>query len=70
MAGFVSSLPAAVHPYLKLQLDRDNHDDADLKEITNHMEAWDSNLATHLNLTEKDRDNIYRKYNTDPVSQR
>ena len=70
VASFVQSLPAAAHPYLNYQLDRDNPTDRDLKEIANHMENWESNLATHLKLTKSDTERINRKHNVDPASQR
>lgn len=68
--NLVPSLPIAVHPYLKYQLDRDNHANVDLKEIANHMEKLDSNLASHLKLTETDTNDINHKFNMDPALQR
>ena len=68
--NLVSSLPLAVRFYLTCQLDRDNHANVDLKEIANHMEKWDSNLASHLKLTEADTNEINRKFNVDPALQR
>ena len=67
-AHYVSSLPSGMHPHLDKQLDWDNDVDADLKEIAHYIEDWDSNLASHLKLTEADTNNI--NSNEDVLSQR
>ena len=69
-APILANLPSAVLPYLKYQLDRDNHVNRDLKEIANHMEKLDSNLASYLKLTETDIKDVNHKYNKDPALQR
>ena len=58
----MSSLPPAVRPHLKCQLDSDNDTDTDLREIAYHMLDWDSKLATHLKLTEVDIRDIKDEY--------
>ena len=47
---YVLSLPSAVHPQLKYQLDWDNDLDRDLRQIAHHMLGWDLKLATLLSL--------------------
>ena len=39
-------------------LDYDNDVEADLCEIANHMLGWDSELSTHLKLTDVDINDI------------
>ena len=69
-AGYVSSLPPAVWPHLEDKLDGDSSEvDTDLRGIAHHMTDWDSNLATHLELTEEDTREI-RQEHSQPELQR
>ena len=66
----MSSLPANVRPYLKLQLDSDNKWDKDLIEIASHMSHWDGSLSSFLGLTPVDINDIKKINPNKPVLQR
>ena len=57
-ASYVSSLPTASHGFLSYQLDWDNSQDRDLRDIAHEMLDWDTKLATHLKLTRVNIDDI------------
>lgn len=63
------SLPAAMRPYLKGQLDWDNNEDRDLCEIAYHMLDWELWVPIHMNLTEVDIRDI-KETNKEPELQR
>ena len=70
-AGYMSSLPPAVHPHLEHQLDRDSGGvDRDLSEIAHHMLDWEVQLSTHLKLTEVDISDVKEKHSKEPELQR
>ena len=64
---FVSSLPVQARDLLDCQLDFDNRVGKDLSEIAHHMLDWEERLATHLELTITDINDINKSQNSPPL---